>query len=131
MNYKVKEVMVLNDIEPDITKFDINEEIEDNNTHIIELLNPNGNDGSDFSIILRKSPEVKIDFKYSESFYVSDIGLEFEDGVRLGILIGYLYEFAEGNYIDIEDKIKTAHENVKKYQLSSDFGGNYGNIYEF
>lgn len=119
MNYKVKEVMVLNDIEPDITKFDINEEIEDNNTRIIELLNPNGNDGSDFSIILRKSPEVKIDFKYSESFCVSDIRLEFEDGVRLGILIGHLYSETKSNTIDIEDKIKEAYNNAKNYNIGN------------
>ena len=124
MNYKVKEVMVLNDIEPDITKFDINEEIEDNNTHITELLNPNGNDGSDFSIILRKSPEVKIDFKYSESFYVSDIRLEFEDGIRLGILIGHLYNEAKSNTINIEDKIKEAYSNAKNYNIANNLTKN-------
>ena len=117
MNYKVKEVMVLNDIEPDITKFDINEEIEDGNNRIIELLNPNN--GSDFSIILRKEPEVKIDFKYSESFYVSDIRLEFEDGIRLGILIGHLYNEAKSNTINIEDKIKEAYSNAKNYTITN------------
>lgn len=122
MNYKVKEVMVLNDIEPDITKFDINEEIEDGNNRIIELLNPNN--GSDFSIILRKEPEVKIDFKYSESFYVSDIRLEFEDGIRLGILIGHLYNEAKSNTINIEDKIKEAYSNAKNYNIANNLTKN-------
>ncbi len=122
MNYKVKEVMVLNDIEPDITKFDINEEIKDDDTHIIELLNTN--DGKDFSIILRKEPEAKIDFKYSESFYVSDIRLEFEDGIRLGILIGHLYNEAKSNTINIEDKIKEAYSNAKNYNIANNLTKN-------